>query len=182
MNLFYLDHDLDKCAEYHVDSHVGKMQLEATQLLTTALWVDKLLGFIPRKLTSEELKVINDAKSKEPSINERTFTRYLPTHINHPCAIWVRSSLDNYIWTLTYVNALCDESMWRCNKRHASCIEANRMPDPNNLPSTGLTKIALAMPDEYKTEDPVESYRNYYKSGKAHLAVWKLRGKPSWWE
>ena len=29
MNLFYLDEDLDKCAEYHVDKHVNKMILEA---------------------------------------------------------------------------------------------------------------------------------------------------------
>ena len=35
MNLFYLDEDLDKCAEYHVDNHVNKMILEAAQLLCT---------------------------------------------------------------------------------------------------------------------------------------------------
>ena len=45
MNLFYLDEDLDKCAEYHVDKHVNKMILEAAQLLCTAIWVDQLLGF-----------------------------------------------------------------------------------------------------------------------------------------
>ena len=50
MNLFYLDNDLDKCAEYHVDKHVNKMILEAAQLLCTAIWVDTLLGFVPRAL------------------------------------------------------------------------------------------------------------------------------------
>ena len=25
MNLFYLDEDLDKCAEYHVDKHIVKI-------------------------------------------------------------------------------------------------------------------------------------------------------------
>ena len=53
MNLFILDNDLDKCAEYHIDKHVGKMQLEAAQLLSTALWIDEILGFVPRKLESE---------------------------------------------------------------------------------------------------------------------------------
>ena len=98
MNLFYLDDDLDKCAEYHIDKHVGKMQLEAAQLMTTTLWVDRYLGYIPRKLTSEELGVINDAKRNEPSIDSRVFTRYLPTHINHPCAVWARSSLEHHYW------------------------------------------------------------------------------------
>ena len=50
MNLFYLDEDLDKCAEYHVDKHIVKMPLEAAQILSTALWVDQHLGFIPRAL------------------------------------------------------------------------------------------------------------------------------------
>ena len=29
MNIFILDNDLDLCAEYHIDAHSGKMQLEA---------------------------------------------------------------------------------------------------------------------------------------------------------
>ena len=29
MNLFYLDKNFDKCAEYHVDKHIVKMPLEA---------------------------------------------------------------------------------------------------------------------------------------------------------
>ena len=56
MNLFFLDNDLDKCAEYHVDKHIVKMPLEAAQLLCTAMWVDKVLGFCPHKLDKEERK------------------------------------------------------------------------------------------------------------------------------
>lgn len=56
MNLFYLDKNLDKCAEYHVDKHVNKMILEAAQLLCTAIWVDRLLGFIPRALEKMKLR------------------------------------------------------------------------------------------------------------------------------
>ena len=44
MNLFYLDEDLDKCAEYHVDKHIVKMPLEAAQLMCTTVWVDHVLG------------------------------------------------------------------------------------------------------------------------------------------
>ena len=48
MNLFYLDEDLDKCAEYHVDKHIVKMPLEVAQICCTAVWVDVHLGFVPK--------------------------------------------------------------------------------------------------------------------------------------
>lgn len=36
MNIFYLDRDVSKCAEYHNDKHVVKMIIEYAQLLSTA--------------------------------------------------------------------------------------------------------------------------------------------------
>lgn len=181
MNLFYLDDDLDRCAEYHIDKHVGKMQLEATQLLATALWVDKYIGFVPRALEPEEWAVIKDAKSAEPAIDERTFTRYLPCHQNHPSAIWVRSSLENYWWTVNYVNALESESRWRGRNPHASCVECNRLPDPQRMQNTGFTRPLQAMPPELKGDDTIEAYRRFYMLDKAEFATWKVRGKPDWW-
>jgi hypothetical protein len=182
LNLFYLDDDLDKCAEYHIDKHVLKMILEAAQLITTTIWVDKYLGFIPRKLDSKELKVINDVKRLEPAIDDRIFTRYLPTHVNHPSAIWVRSSLEHYYWTVNYANALNDEGMYRGYKSHASCAEVNRMPEPTRLPDAGWTTPTLAMPDQLKSNDAVASYRKFYMLDKGPFATWKLRGKPDWWD
>ena len=182
MNLFYLDHDLDKCAEYHIDRHVGKMILEAAQLLTTTIWIDKLLGYVPRKLNKEELDVINDAKRMEPNIDDRTFTRYLPTHVSHPSAIWVRSSLEHYYWTVNYANALNDEGIYRGYKSHASCAEVNRMPEPTRLPDMGWCTPTLAMPDQLKSNDAVASYRKFYMLDKGPFASWKRRGKPDWWD
>ena len=182
MNLFYLDHNLDKCAEYHIDKHVTKMVLEAAQLLTTTIWVDKYLGFIPRKLTSEELGVLKDVKRSTPSINDRVFTRYLSTHENHPSAIWVRSSLEHYYWTVNYANALNDEGIYRGYKSHASCAEINRMPEPTRLPDKGWSTPTLAMPDQLKSDDAVASYRMFYMLDKAPFASWKRRGKPYWWD
>ena len=63
MNLFYLDEDLDKSAQYHVDKHIVKMPLEAAQLLCTAVWVDEVLGFVPRALNKEESKILNEKKA-----------------------------------------------------------------------------------------------------------------------
>ncbi len=98
MTLFYLDNDLDKCAEYHVDKHVNKMILEAAQLLCTAIWVDTLLGFVPRALEKDEAAVLNEYKKLEKPLppEERQLNPYLGMMYNHPCTIWTRSSLDNY--------------------------------------------------------------------------------------
>jgi hypothetical protein len=181
VNLFYLDHDLDRCAEYHIDKHVTKMILEAAQLLTTTLWVDKHIGFCPRKLTKEENALLTDLKRTEPPIDQRVFTRYLPTHTNHPSAIWVRSSLEHYYWTVNYANALDSEAQWRGYKPHASCVEVNRLPLPENLPNLGFTPPTQAMPDEYKHLDTVTAYRNYYKGAKSDIARWTRRDLPDWW-
>jgi hypothetical protein len=38
------------------------------------------------------------------------------------------------------------------------------------------------MPDEYKTDDAVESYRRFYIGEKAGFAQWnKTTEAPSWW-
>ena len=49
MNIFILDEDLDKCAEYHVDKHIVKMPLEAGQMLCTVHWTHKYAGYVPQK-------------------------------------------------------------------------------------------------------------------------------------
>ena len=89
MNIFVLDENLDRCAEYHVDKHIIKMPLEAAQMLCTNMWIDKYFGYVPEKLSKEQLAVLREKKQNEP----RDFP-YLPTMHNHPCTIWARSSLD----------------------------------------------------------------------------------------
>ena len=37
MNIFVLDNDIEKCAQYHCDKHVVKMILESAQMLSAAL-------------------------------------------------------------------------------------------------------------------------------------------------
>lgn len=169
MNLFILDNDLDKCAEYHVDRHVVKMILEAAQLLCQAHWVSQTLGHVPRKLTPVEL-----AECKRAATTEF----YGLTHYNHPCAVWTRSSSDNFEWAFCYAQALNSEYGYRYGKSHASAAVINKLPYPT-LPS-GLTPFAQAMPDQYKDNDPVKAYRAYYKAEKSHLFAWKHRPCPHW--
>ena len=185
MNLFYLDKNFDKCAEYHVDKHIVKMPLEVAQLLCTAIWVDKHLGFVPRALDKAESKILNDLKKeiKHLPLKDRPLTPYLPMMYNHPCTIWVRSSLDNFEWTHCYGNALNEEYYYRYNKRHKSVEEViNQLPEPQNLPRKGFTTFGLAMPDVLKDYDnPIQSYRDFYHLDKATFAVWTGRDKPDWW-
>ena len=171
MNLFILDYDLDLSAQYHVDRHVVKMILEASQLLCSAHWATSTLGFAPRKLTSLELAQCKSAVTDE---------FYGFTHPNHPCAIWTRSSADNFAWTYCYAEALNQEYNYRYGKSHKSMTVISKLPVPN-MPS-GLTPFAQAMPDQYKHKDAVTAYRNYYAADKSHLFNWKHRPRPYWLE
>jgi hypothetical protein len=152
MNIFILDTDIEKCAEYHCDKHVVKMILETTQLLCTA---NNLLG------------------GKSP---------YKSTHTNHPCAIWARESRSNWLWLHDLGMSLCREYTHRYGKLHKCqyVLEHLKIPKSRHFNSITMTPFALAMPNEYKTKDPVESYRNYYINEKKDLHKWTKRNKPFW--
>lgn len=169
MNIFILDNDLDMSAQYHVDRHVSKMVLEASQLLCTAHWITSTLGQTPRKITSEELSACKERLTDE---------FYGLTHYNHPCAIWARSSLANFEYLFCYAEALNSEYGYRYSKSHKSMTVINRLPD---LALHGnITPFAQAMPDQYKRADAVDAYRAYYIGEKSHLANWKHRDAPYW--
>lgn len=153
MNIFFLDEDIKKCAEYHVDKHSTKMCVEYGQILCSVHWV---LG-------------------KEAP--------YKLSHKNHPCSIWTRESLSNYLYLCELGLELCKEYTYRYGKRHKSqeVIEWCLINKPN-IPDIGFTEPAKAMPDEYKVKSVVESYRNYYMGAKSGFAVWKNREKPEWFK
>lgn len=183
MNLFYLDSDLDKCAEYHVDSHVGKMQLETAQMLCTNHWIDYLFGYIPRSLNSLELKELKELMKGQRSLpQEKRAYPYLACHHNHPCTIWIRESLDNYAWAVSYAQALSSEQKYRTGGDHKSFTVIQSLPDPQHLRDIGPTPFKMAMPDFFKGEDPIESYRLFYMGDKRDFAKWKSRQTPPWWD
>ena len=177
MNIFILDEDKEKCAQYHCDKHIIKMILESAQLLCTAHWINKYLGDVPRKITTEEWEKVRVHKQDEP----RPYP-YLPTMYNHPCSIWVRESLDNYEWLYDLAHELNKEYGFRyTGKSHKSLHEViANLPDIA-IPRRGLTPFAQAMPDSLKGENAVEAYRRFYHKDKATFASWKVRGKPKWW-
>jgi hypothetical protein len=107
---------------------------------------------------------------------------YKHTHFNHPCAKWVRHCIENYNWLLELALELCIEYTNRYKRTHlteAVLMWLAHYPPP--LPSLGATtEYALAMPDEYKCEDAVKSYRQYYRSEKLKIATWTNSPKPLW--
>lgn len=179
MNIFYLDHDVNLCAEAHVDKHVVKMILEYAQLLSTAHrvidgkeWTDYTKN--NRKIKRWKLTTDSD---------ERMF--YKATHVNHPSAVWCRANKSNYVYLTELLNALCKEYTYRYNKQHkveTSGLLAKLLKKiPKNIPEGEFTEPTPAMPDQYIVDgDSIQSYRNYYNGGKVKMFSWKLRNAPYW--
>jgi len=173
MNLFLLDWNTKKCAQYHFDKHVVKMILELCQLLSTTLHV-----LLPQK-ASQYLE--------NGSI-------YKSTHKNHPCAKWLREHPNNYKFTVTLLNALCKEYTYRYKKvhkcqpmidffrTHVPPIKYFEIKDTQLIGPYRVTQPAQAMPEECKVEsDAISAYRRYYMSPmKEHLRSWKFRDVPDW--
>ena len=176
MNIFYLDHDVTKCAEMHNDKHVVKMILEYAQLLSTAHRV--LDGTIVVGLSETGRK-----QSRYILPDNRESLLYIATHLNHPSAVWVRQSDKNYSWLFEMFESLLEEYTYRYGKKHACeklvwALEVR----PNNIPRGNFTQPTPAMPDEVKiVGDSIASYRNYYINNKSHLAKWKKRPVPLWY-
>jgi hypothetical protein len=159
MNIFFLDNDPKKCAEYHNNKHVVKMILETAQLLCGVHHIVDSQLEIPYKLS----------------------------HKNHSCSIWARECVENYVWLCDLGIELCKEYTHRYGKKHKSqqIIEWCMINIPNIQSNGNITNPALAMPDERKIKSrnsAVDSYREYYIKDKSHIAAWSKRSKPFWYK
>lgn len=153
MNIFVLDHDIERCARCHCDAHVSKMILESVQILCTAL---------------------NKKGMQAP---------YRSTHARHPCVLWVEESHDNFQWLAQLARALNREYRFRYQRErdHASIAVLDQIEDLR-FESRGLTEFAQAMPEQYKVPgDAVAAYRAFYLGEKATFARWTRRAPPAWW-
>jgi len=48
------------------------------------------------------------------------------------------------------------------------------------MPSSCVTALPQAMPDDVKMTDPLHGYRNYYRTYKRDFAKWTNRQVPEW--
>lgn len=172
MNLFFLAKSLEDSTEALCDKHVVKMILETTQLLYTA-W--------------------HCSESPIPS-DEGVYKK---THANHPTAKWVRANKYHYEYTVDYGLVLCFEYTKRYGKTHKCQGHLEKLrewgsPEPTEetfeesacarkyIPD-GMAFIPLCMPDEFRGEEGIEAYRQYYKSKQDTIDMrWKTNKPPTW--
>ncbi len=145
MNIFFLSWNPKEAARLHCDKHVVKMIIESAQLLYSAHWM----------LNSERL----------PS------NAYKLAHKNHPCSIWVRQSLQNYLWLSMLAWHLCKEFTYRYEKIHKTQfhVEWLMTHPPISIPDIPMTIPAQAMPTEYKNEDTIVAYQTFYRESKYRI-------------
>lgn len=178
MNIFYLSHKPSRAARWHCDKHVVKMILETAQLLYTAHWVlAAAAGREPDLAAAPTLATNPDQHGYLPIRNRK-----------HPCAIWVRESLQHYAWLCELGMALCEEFQHRFGRHKAHSCEEHiywlAAHPPAELKATGWRQPPKAMPEEYKRHgDSVVAYRIYYrenKGGVRNILTYTARHKPHW--
>jgi len=176
MNIFVLSESPLKSAHHMCDKHIVKMPVETAQMLST----------IHRMLDGEEYvdysktgrRIRRWTHPYDEDMPDGKFL-YHATMMNHPCTIWARETLGNYLWLVSHGLELCREYTRRYDRRHASesIIEFCNYSWPKNIDRDTYhkeTPFAQAMPDEYKVEgDAVSAYRKYYIGEKAKFARWK---------
>ncbi len=174
MNIFFIHHNIKKCAKYHSDKHVVKMILEMVQLLTCAQYFN--YGGKPYKKA------------------------YKQTHINHPLSIWMRESYQNYLYTIELAEELCKEFRYRRNNIHACEYHLKRLKKLKSFENRkidwgdkirlsmkkgckyNITLIPMCMPIIFAKYDcAIKCYRRYYRS-KKEINKWEWKNnKPAWY-
>jgi len=165
VNIFVLHNNPSIAADMLCDKHVPKMVVESAQMMASAC--------------------IRHGASPNAMPKTKAGTPYKGGYHNHPCTIWAGESRDNYFWLANHASRLCSEYEFRFGGCEHACkrpiyLMADKL---NNLiPDGGMTPFAQAMPDEYKSDDAVSAYRNYYFCEKAAFAKWdRGRDAPLWW-
>ena len=156
MNIFVLDYCPIKAAQYQCNVHVVKMILETGQMLSTAY----------QRHCGEHLRL------------------YKPAYQKHPMTIWVGESLGNYLWTLDLLGHLINQYRHRYNNRvHSTGKILNALLKlTDNVKDKFKYKSflipPLCMPDEYKCDNYIQAYRNYYIGEKKRFAKYTLVDTP----
>jgi len=159
MNIFFLDRLPEKSAEMLCDKHVPKMLLETCQMLSTAY--QRHMG------EHEEL--------------------YKSAYPKHPMTIWTGDSMANFDWAFDHAVTISKQFTLRFGKTHKShrvlqVLAKEYILETINIPDVGFTEPPQCMPDEYKDEDYVQGYRDYYWYDKKYFAKWdKGVEAPAWW-
>lgn len=122
MNIFFLSDDPKEAASLQADVHVVKMILEILQMLCVSIRCSRSVFVLP-------------------------FELYKETHVNHPCAKWMRYSTKHYHWALKHGMALCEMYQRRYAKVHKCDPLYRKLLD---LPLPSFAKMTMEDFDERK--------------------------------
>ncbi len=157
MNIFVSDPNPVVSARNLDDVRLNKMILESAQLLSTAM-----------------------------TMRGSKHAPYKVTHVNHPVAIWTRTTKGNYHWLYQHFVALLSEFYRRRGKMHACHKHSTKLRWGIDLmPKGGLQPFSNS--SYYKTMDNVplayrltllDKWKNDILEGRP--PTWKMRGKPAW--
>ena len=166
MNIFVLDEDPVKAAEYHCNKHVCKMILESAQMLCTTHWIylekqiKKNIPNVANKRivrSGKTYKVERDpvrVKDRVAFVREHADSDRIPpykmTHVKHPCTVWTGVNYSNYTWHLQLGRALCNEYTKRYEKVHKTeaVIEWLESNVPPGIPVESRTPFAVAIKND----------------------------------
>ena len=160
MNIFVLDNDPVVAASYMDCQRVPKMVVESVQMMACAI--------IRHGATPDMMPLTSKG------------TPHRGGYHHHPCSRWAGDNRANYLWLTKHALALCNEYKKRFGKQHAcykAIVQLGLMR--NMIPDGSMTPFALAMPDEFKSDDAVESYRDYYQS--KDNVHYRHSEQPAWW-
>lgn len=154
------------------------MILESAQLLSTAH------RMLDGQLTEGKSKTGRNVKRWILNDNRENYI-YQAGHVNHPSAVWTRSSIDHYRYLYDLMYFLIEEYKYRYDGKDHKCetLLSWLLNAPENIPIISWEEPPQAMPDECKVPgSSVQAYRNYYMMHKRDFANWKRRGQPSWYK
>ena len=144
MNIFAIENkegtqegDWVKSGKSQDNYRLVKMILESCQILST---------------------VLNEQGIKAP---------YRSFNPKHPSCLWAAESSDNFINLIKHCASMLDEYTERFGKTHkCKAVLKNivELYDGTKFPSHKPTRLRMAMPDHFKTDSVVESYRSFYAS------------------
>ena len=162
MNIFVLDRTPWKAAQMMCDKHIPKMIVESAQMMASAL--------------------IRHGATPDMMPTTKSGTPYKGGYHHHPCTVWAGETRNNFLWLACHAEQLLSEYLYRFNryKKHA-CEDAiyHMKYMFEMIPRGRTTPFAQAMPDEFKHENAVTAYRQYYHS--KDFAKWEKGVSPPWW-
>lgn len=145
MNIFFIDPDPLAAAGKLYARHKLKMLLESTQMLCNAVRHNCPVTF------DENIM-------------------YAKTHDNHPCSLWTRESMSNFLWLYDHAYQLTIHYSAKYGKRH-KCWDVLCYIKTLNMDfdKVELTEPPQCMQIRYKSGNPIVAYRMYYVAEKGHI-------------